>query len=200
MNTLKAEKRDMKTKAKRLRREGFVTGNVFGREIKRSIPIQIEKGAAKRLLKTNSRGSQIMLDLDGQSMDVLIKEVDFAPMGSSIYEIDFQALVSDEKVNSVAEVVLLNHEKVVAGVVQLQLREIAFKALPSALVEKVSIDVGDMKIGDTVKVKDLDIAVDKDIDLITDVDADVVTVTEARNAPIDSNTDEDTVTAESTEV
>ena len=33
MNTLRAEKRTMDVKAKRLRREGFVTGNVFGREI-----------------------------------------------------------------------------------------------------------------------------------------------------------------------
>ena len=34
MNTLKAEKRDMSIKAKKLRREGFVTGNIFGREMK----------------------------------------------------------------------------------------------------------------------------------------------------------------------
>ena len=38
MNTLKAEKRNMQTKAKKLRREGYVTGNVFGREIEGSIP------------------------------------------------------------------------------------------------------------------------------------------------------------------
>ena len=31
MNTLKAEKRSMDIKAKKLRREGFVTGNVFGK-------------------------------------------------------------------------------------------------------------------------------------------------------------------------
>ena len=189
MNTLKAEKRNMKTKAKRLRRDGFVTGNVFGREIKESIPIQIERTAAERLVKTNGRGSQVLLDLDGQSMNVLIKEIDFAPMSGQIYEIDFQALVSNEKVNSVAEVCLVNHEKVIAGVVQQQLREIAFKAFPSALVEKVLIDVMDMKVGDTIKVKDLDIAADKDIDLITDLDADVVTITEARSTPIDTDTD-----------
>ena len=29
MNTLKAEKRSMDVKAKKLRREGFVTGNLF---------------------------------------------------------------------------------------------------------------------------------------------------------------------------
>ena len=34
MNTLKAEKRSLDVKAKRLRREGYVVGNVFGREMK----------------------------------------------------------------------------------------------------------------------------------------------------------------------
>ena len=66
MNTLKAEKRDMAIKAKRLRREGYVTGNVFGKEIKGSIPIKIEKSAADRLLKTSGKGSQVMLDIDGE--------------------------------------------------------------------------------------------------------------------------------------
>ena len=33
MNTLSAEKRDMQIKAKKLRREGFVTGNVFGKNM-----------------------------------------------------------------------------------------------------------------------------------------------------------------------
>ena len=42
MNTLKAEKRTMDTKAKRLRREGYVTGNVFGREMEGSLPVKIE--------------------------------------------------------------------------------------------------------------------------------------------------------------
>ena len=36
MNTLKAEKRSLDVKAKRLRREGYVVGNVFGREMKES--------------------------------------------------------------------------------------------------------------------------------------------------------------------
>ncbi len=43
MNTLKAEKRSMDIKAKKLRREGYVTGNVFGREMKESVPVKMEK-------------------------------------------------------------------------------------------------------------------------------------------------------------
>ena len=51
MNTLKAEKRDMLTKAKKLRREGYVTGNIYGREMKESIPLQITKSDAEKILR-----------------------------------------------------------------------------------------------------------------------------------------------------
>ena len=92
MNTLKAEKRSMDVKAKRLRREGFVTGNVFGKEIKGSIPIKIVKADAERLLKTSGRGSQIMLNVDGQDMDVLIKEVDYNSMKGRLRRSIFRPL------------------------------------------------------------------------------------------------------------
>ena len=75
MNTLKAEKRSMDVKAKRLRREGYVTGNVFGREIEGSIPVKMLKTEVDKLLKTDHKGSQVMLEIDGQTYDALIKEI-----------------------------------------------------------------------------------------------------------------------------
>ena len=181
MNTLKAEKRSMDVKAKKLRREGFVTGNLFGKAIEGSIPLKMDRFEVERLLKTDHKGSQIMLDLDGEQMDVLVKEVDYDSMGSKVLEIDFQALVSGEMVHSVAEVVIHNQSKVVTGVVEELLDEIEYKALPSALVEKVIVDVGDLKVGETIKVKDLDIAKDKDVKLITDPEADVAGVAAVHN-------------------
>lgn len=192
MNTLKAEKRDMGTKAKKLRREGFVTGNIFGKEIEGSIPVKMEKAEVDKLLKTKNKGSQIVLDVDGQKMHVLIKEVDYNTLKKQVDEVDFQALVSGEKVHSVAEVVLLNHEMVMEGVLEPVLTEIAYKAVPEALVEKVEIDVANMKPGESVKVKDLPIASNKDIDLMTDLEMTVVTVLEAHNAAVD-DTEEETV-------
>lgn len=191
MNTLKAEKRTMDVKAKRLRREGFVTGNVFGREIKGSIPVKISKNEAERLLKTNGKGSQIILNIDGTDMDVLVKEIDYNALKGQVDEIDFQALVSGEKVHSVAEIHLLNHEKVITGVLQQMLKEVSYRALPSALVEKIELDVGDMRVGDTIKVRDLAIASDKDVELQTDRDAVVVTVYASKNAGIDEEGEKD---------
>ena len=80
MTTLKAETRDKNVKAKRLRREGYVTGNVFGREITGSIPVKIGQREVERLLKTSNKGSQLMLEVDGKTYDVLIKEIDYDAM------------------------------------------------------------------------------------------------------------------------
>ncbi|MEI3187741.1 MAG: 50S ribosomal protein L25 [Lachnospiraceae bacterium] len=191
MDTLKAEKRDMSTKAKRLRREGYVTGNVFGDAIKGSIPVKIEKKDAERLFKTKKKGSQIMLDVDGEQMDVLVKEIDYNPVKGQLEEIDFQALVSGEAVHSVAEVVLKNEAKVVGGVVELILEEISYKAVPSEMIETVEIDVGDMKPGDVLKVADLPIASNKNIHLKTDPEAVVVSVVAPKSADVPDDEEAD---------
>ena len=183
MNTLKAEKRTMDVKAKKLRREGYVVGNVFGREIKGSIPVKMPRGEVEKFLKVDGKGSQIMLDIEGTQYDVLIKDIAYNPIAGGIDEIDFQALVSNEMVHSVAEMVFENHEKILSGVFQVDLEEIAYKAYPSAIVDKVRIDVGDMKVGDVIRVKDLPLAADKDVHITTDLEAVVASVVAVHNAP-----------------
>ncbi|HIQ98249.1 MAG TPA: 50S ribosomal protein L25 [Candidatus Scybalocola faecavium] len=192
MNTLKAEKRDMATKAKKLRREGYVTGVVFGKKLPESIPVKIAVKDAEQFLKKGGKGTQLMLDVDGESMDVLLKEVDYNSMKHQIMEMDFQALVSDEKVHSVAEIVLHNHEMVISGVLQQQMEEISYRAYPADLVEKVEIDVSTLKVGDSIKVKDLDIAKNDKIDLLTDPESTIVTVTEVHNSVPEEETTEET--------
>ncbi|MFQ7270609.1 MAG: 50S ribosomal protein L25 [Clostridium sp.] len=181
MTTLKVQRRNMETKAKKLRREGYVTGNLFGKEIEGSIPLQIEKQEAERIERECMKGSQLYLELDGKTYDVLIKEMDYRPMDHQILEMDFQALVKGEKVHSIAEVILLNKEKVTEGVLEQLLEEIAYKATPEELVEKVEIDCATLRLGDTLKVADLDIAKNDKIDLQTDLDAPIVSILASNN-------------------
>lgn len=194
MNTLKAEKRDMKTKAKKLRREGFVTGVIFGKEMEEAIPLQIAVKDAERFLKTGGKGSKVTLDIEGTAMEALVKEVDYNPLKRQILEIDFQALVKGEKVHSTAEIVLLNHDKVQEGVLEKVLNEVSYRALPESLVEKIEIDVASMKVGDTIKVGDLPIASDKKVDLMTDPESVIVTVMEVHGAPSEPEETEETKT------
>lgn len=181
MNTLKAEKRTKDVKAKKLRREGYVTGNIFGKEIKESIMIKMVRTEVDRMLKNSGKGAKVALDVEGQIYNVLIKDIDFNAMKNQINEIDFQALVSNEKVQSVATVIPVNHEMITEGVFQLLLPEVVYRALPDALVEKIELDVGHMRAGDSIKVEDLEIAKDKDVELVTSLDTIVAVVSEHHN-------------------
>lgn len=182
MDVLKAEKRDQSEKAKRLRREGYITGNVCGKEIEGSIPVKMEKKAVNHVLGKNRKGAQIALDIDGEVHNVLIKDISYNALDNIVEEIEFQALVKNQKVQSVAEIVIENRDKVEDGVVQEQLEEIEYRALPEHLVEKIVLDVGDMKVGDVLRVKDLDIAKNEAVDVITDPEAQVVIVTAVKAA------------------
>ena len=130
--------------------------------------------------------------VEGQDYDVLIKEVDYNAMKRCVDEIDFQALVSTEKVHSTAAVQIENREKVLEGALQECLEEIEYKALPAALVDHVTVDVAGMKVGDVIRVKDLEISKNPDVDIHTDPEAIVVMVDAIRNSiPEDEEADEE---------
>ena len=190
MNTLKAEKRNAKAKA--LRREGYVTGNLFGREIEGSIPVKIAQKDVSEVLRYNDKGSQLFLEVEGKKYDVVIKEIDYDNMAKHVLDIEFQALVSNEKIHNTAEIILLNREKVVEGVLEELLEEVSYKAYPADLVDKIKLDVGSLRLGDTIKVKDLDISKNDKIEVTTDPETIVVNVIASKN----DQTDDDEETSE----
>ncbi len=196
MNTLKAQRRETTEKAKKLRREGYVTGNLFGRQIEGSILLKIEKKEAERIMRECMKGSQIMLEVEGKEYDVLIKEMDYDAMTRSILEMDFQELVKGEKVHSVAEIILHNKDKVIEGALEQLLEEVAYKATPEHLVDKIDVDCSTLHLGDTITVGDLAIAKNKDVDVVTHLDSIVVTVLAPNNADIPSDEDAEEAAAE----
>ena len=150
--------------------------------------LKLSKKDVEQLLKVDNKGSQVMLEVDGKTYDALIKEVDYNAMANRVDEMDFQALVSTEKVHSVAEIILHNKEKVIGGIVEELLTEVAYKALPADLVDKIKVDVAGMKIGDTLRVKDLEIAKNKNIHITTDLESVIATVTPVHNVVPEAET------------
>ena len=197
MTTLKVQKRDTEKKAKALRREGFVTGTLFGRNIKETVLLQIDKKEAERIHRECFRGSQLNLELDGKKYDVLLKEIDYDGLKREIFEMDFQALVKGEKVHSVAEIVLHNRDNAKDGIVEQLLSEISYKATSENLVDKIEVDCATLKLGDVLKVSDLPIAKNKKVEIQTNLDAPVVSVVAPHNTPAaDAEASEEVATAE----
>jgi large subunit ribosomal protein L25 len=85
----------------------------------------------------------------------------------------------------VSEVVLHNKDKVTEGILEQLLKEVAYKALPENILNQVDVDCGDLKLGDSITVGDLDIAKNGKIEISTPLDTVVVTVIAAKNSPIE---------------
>ena len=139
MITLKVEKRNPEVKAKKLRRDGFVCGVLYGKEMKESTPIQLTEPEALRFIKANKEGTQVMLDLDGKQVDALVKNIDYDPMKKQIMALDFQALVAGETVATSVQVILEN-EDAAQGIVEQTLNEFHYKADPANMLDTIVID------------------------------------------------------------
>jgi len=181
MITIKVQKRNMETKAKALRRKGFVTANLFGKEIHGAMPLCISGKETEKLFKNCTKGSQLYLDLDGEKYDVLLKNISHDAVKHNIIDVEFQALVQGEKVHSVAEIILIGADKVADGIVEQMLGEVAYKALPCDLIDRIEIDCSKMKFGEVLKVEDLDIAKNAKIELTTHPETIVLSVSASHN-------------------
>ena len=106
MITLKAEKRNPNVKAKKLRREGYVTGILSGKEMKEPVALQFDGAEAAKFIKANKEGTQVYLDIEGKKVDALVKNIDYNPIEKQLMALDFQALVAGEKVSTTVAVKL----------------------------------------------------------------------------------------------
>ena len=136
MTTLKAEKRDPQVKAKKLRREGFVTGVLYGKEMKENVALKFEEKEALRFMKDAKEGAQAALDIEGETVNAMVKNIDYDPMSKKVLALDFQALVAGEVVSATVPVHFLN-EEIVQGVFEPELSEIHYKADPAHLLDPI---------------------------------------------------------------
>ena len=193
MITLKAEKRNPNVKAKKLRREGYVTGILSGKEMKEPVALQFDAAEAAKFIKANKEGTQIYLDIEGEKVDALVKNIDYNPIEKQLMALDFQALVAGEKVSTTVAV-KLEHTELVQGIVEQEMEEIHYKADPANLLDTIVIDFNgypaDVR---DIHVKDLPIPEGKQVHFITPEDAVVVHIGEYEAAPEE---DEDAESAE----
>lgn len=154
MDQIHVKKRDTAIKAKRLRQLGMVPGNIIGKSLPESISIQMEEAEARRLVRQLREGSKIAIDLEGQAIPAQIKEKSLNTLNNEILHLSFQALVADEKVNSVIHILLENEEKA-GNQLEKMMMEIPYASLPADMIDTITIDLDGMAVGTVVMVKDI---------------------------------------------
>jgi large subunit ribosomal protein L25 len=157
---LKAEPRSEigRSAARRLKARGIIPAVVYGGKDKPQ-PLQVSARDVNVML-SHASGENILVDLeiDGNIRTALVQEVQHAPVGNNVLHIDFHAVSMDEMLE--AEVPLepvgtANGVKNFGGLLEQSLRTITVECLPRDLPDKVTVDVSNLNIGDSIHVRDI---------------------------------------------
>ena len=141
----------------------------------------MDEAAAHRLIRQKREGSKLKLDLDGQVIQVQLKEKTINTLNNEILHISFQALKADQKVNSVIHIILKNTEKITDSLEKMLL-EIPYASLPGDMIDTITIDVDGMPAGTVLTVGGIEELKSEKIDLQTGTDEIVLRIIDKKRA------------------
>lgn len=191
--TIKGSKRKSlgKADAKALRREGLVPCIVYGGD--ENIHVQIDERGFKKLVYTPNQYI-VNLDLDGETVSVVLKAIQFHPVTDHIVHVDFQQLTGRPIKMTIPILVkgqaigVLN-----GGRLRKVRRNIRVQGLPKDMPSVIDLDITDLKIGAAIKIGDLDFP---GVEFLSDPDQVIVAVRIKRGAMEDEVEEEEEVDLE----
>tara|TARA_B100000900_G_scaffold346047_1_gene310681 strand:+ start:290 stop:931 length:642 start_codon:yes stop_codon:yes gene_type:complete len=194
--SISAEKRvDLgKKEAKALRAAGKVPCVVYGGES--ILHFSATEVAFNNLVYTPNVYT-VAIDIEGSTVNALIKDIQFHPVTDRIIHVDFIELTPGKEVNTEIPVVTKGNAIGVrnGGKLRKTLRKLSVRSTPENLPDAITLDITKMKIGEKIYVRDID--ADK-FDILTSGNAVVVAVKTARNV-IEEEEEEGAEGAEGTE-
>ncbi len=159
--TLQAKARDGSGKgpARRLRAQGLVPAVVYGRHQKTAVHIAVDPLAIKQAIATPHKlNTLITLKMDGQQdKQVLLKDYQLDPVTRDILHADFLDVREDEKVKVNVPLQLVGKPVGVleGGILSQARRQLEVWALPTAIPEKVEVDVSNLKMAQALHINDI---------------------------------------------
>ncbi len=179
MDVITVEKRNPTAKAKQLRRAGIVPCVICGGALKSSLSVQLDQKVASKLSRLNREGSKLQIKLDDQVILAQIKDKSWNSLTNEMTHISFQALKADQKVNSVAHIILQNTDKV-AGVLEKLVMEIPYSAFPDDMIDTVTVDLESLPVGSILTVADIPEFKNGKVDLQVDADSMILRISDKK--------------------
>ncbi len=148
-----------KNAARRLRRQGFVPGVVYGGNGD-NIAVSVDPKALQRVLRSEAgRNAILKLDITGKgATNAILKSWQVDPIKDSFLHADFYRIAMDVAIRVTVPVVAKGEArgvKVDAGILEMVLREIELECLPGDIPERIEVDVTDLGINGAARVSDL---------------------------------------------
>ncbi len=147
--------------ARKLRREGRIPAVLYGRK-NEPIMLAVDTVSLERLLRQGA-GESSLIDIQVQRENnadrhtVILKELQIDPVKQFFRHADFHEISMDEEITLEIPIELTGTPAGVeeGGILENIRRYLTVSCLPDKLVDKISVDVSDMGIGDSLHIKDI---------------------------------------------
>src|SRR5204863_1260381 len=145
---------------RKLKARGLIPAVIYGGTDK---PQALQVAAREiNAMMSQASGENVLVELEiageGASRTALVQEVQHSPVGGDIRHVDFHAISMDQLIQ--AEVPLeptgtAVGVKTVGGLLEQSLRVLAIECLPGDLPDRITVDVSQLNIGDSIHVRDI---------------------------------------------
>lgn len=171
-----------KSSCKQIRKQGAIPAVVYKGGDK-GLNVQVDSKELWKALHTDAGENAIItMDIGGGKKNtektVMIKEIQQNPVNDKFVHVDFQEISLSEKLKVKVPVAVKGEAPGVkedGGVFNLVLWEIEVECLPTAIPEHIDVHVENMRINDSIHVKDLPKI--EGVEIVEDPDQTVVSVT-----------------------
>jgi large subunit ribosomal protein L25 len=161
MNNLKATKRETVTSGQlsKLRANGLIPGILYGGKDPNT-KISIDKKIIKNILNSESFLSSVLdLDLDGNKLKVIPRDVAYNVISDEPIHIDLMRVVPGTKIILEIPVKFINNNDCpglkVGGVLNIVRRKIELKCPAENIPEEIIVDLKGLEIGTSIKISSI---------------------------------------------
>jgi large subunit ribosomal protein L25 len=151
-----------KNEARRLRSRGRIPAVLYGgggNASNETVSIEVDPRALMRILHSEAGyNSLIALTLDGTETRVMVRECQLDPVTHRPLHADFYRVRMDRRVHVFVPIVLKGEARGVkqqGGLLDFVHREIEVECLPADIPEHVGVDVTELLVGQSLRVRDL---------------------------------------------
>ena len=149
-----------KNEARRLRRQGWVPGIVYGGK-GNNIAVAVDPKTLQKVLRSEAgRNAILKLEIAGSgATNAILKSWQVDPIKENFLHADFYRITMDVAIRVTVPIQVRGEArgvKVDGGILELIMREIEVECLPGDIPENIAVDVSDLGINGALRISDLE--------------------------------------------
>ena len=188
-----------KNEMRRLRQGGQVPAVLYGAG-KESLPLSVNLRQLRSLLRSGQNEIFELRIQGGESTPAMIVETQREPVKWTLLHLDFHRIAMDRKLEVSVSVVLSGEApgvKLQGGILEQVLREVQIECLPLDIPARITIDVGSLALGQSVRIQDLQAQVGDRVQFLQDLHSVVCHVVRPRAVEEEKPAEEEVAAAPS---